>query len=177
MPHLSTYGALETRRPQENQRWAKDGQKGGYGKGGRKAEAQKTEGHDAMVADFEEMVDKKGTGDDLRESFNEAFFTDESISDLEKLLGSVDVQQGGATSSNDFSKDFSKVFDCQLTDSDDATLESYMCDAPQTDCSLYAHAVPDTACRETLVGQDTLLGLEAELKRIGKRTQRISGVS
>lgn len=60
----------------------------------------------------------------LKSQFHEAFFTDDSVSELETLLAQ-DVQKGGTSSSSQFSK----VFECNFADSDAHGLESYMCDA------------------------------------------------
>ncbi|CAL1167422.1 unnamed protein product [Cladocopium goreaui] len=152
----------------------------GSGKGtksyGKRAENMPKETHDAMVADYE-LQGARGSEQEelsdidaeaLKSQFHEAFFTDDSVSELETLLAQ-DVQKGGTSSSSQFSK----VFECNFADSDAHGLESYMCDAQGAhDCSLSTHAVPDTACRKTLVGQQTLEGIENELGLRGKKVHR-----
>ena len=154
----------------------------GSGKGnksyGKKCENMPKETHDTMVADYELQVAKGSEQDELsdidaealKSQFHEAFFTDDSVSELETLLAQ-DVQKRGTSSSSQFSK----VFECNFADSDAHGLESYMCDAQGAhDCSLNTHAVPDTACRKILVGQQTLEGIENEVKLRGKKVHRFS---
>ena len=152
----------------------------GSGKGtksyGKRVENMSKETHEAMVADYE-LQGARGSEQEelsdldaevLKSQFHEAFFTDDSVSELEALLAQ-DAQKGGASSSSQFSK----VFECNFADSDAHGLESYMCDAQGAhDCSLSTHAVPDTACRKTLVGQQTLEGIESELRLRGKKVHR-----
>jgi hypothetical protein len=63
---------------------------------------------------------------------------------------------------------FSSVVEGHFADSDGA--EVYMADKSRV-CSLSTHAVPDTACRRTLVGKEILRGIEAELKQVGKKVR------
>ena len=152
----------------------------GSGKGtksyGKRVENMSKETHEVMVTDYElqgvrgfeqgELSDLDA--EVLKSQFYEAFFTDDSVSELEALLAQ-DAQKGGASSSSQFSK----VFECNFAGSDAHGLESYMCDAQGAyDCSLSTHAVPDTVCRKTLVGQQTLEGIESELRLRGKKIHR-----
>ena len=152
----------------------------GSGKGtnsyGKRIENMSKETHEVMVADYElqgvrgfeqgELSDLDA--EVLKSQLHEAFFTDDSVSELEVLLAQ-DTQKGGASSSSQFSK----VFECNFAGSDAHGLESYMCDAQGAyNCSLSIYAVPDTAYRKTLVGQQTLEGIESELRLRGKKVHR-----
>ena len=71
---------------------------------------------------------------------------------------------GGALASSYFSRKAERY------SADSESHEAYMGEAV---CSLSTHAVPDTACRKTLVGQETLKGIEAELKKAGRSVRYV----
>lgn len=149
------------------------GSKGGASmKGSGKSQASKSDGHEAMVADHEslqnEVAGVSHEARELRGKFDEVFFTEDSLEQLEALVVDSAVEKGGAASVSMFSKVFEDHFGSSDRDGD----EAYMCDSSNV-CSLFSHAVPDTACRRTLVGEVTLKGIQDKLKEIGRRVRYV----
>ena len=157
----------------------KKDQKGRFGKGGgKKSEsgqkndsAHRNDGHETMVADYESQNEVSYFGMspeacELSDRMNEVFFSEDSLHELEKMIPNTGsfVQEGG-TSSVDV---FTSVVEQHFADSDDAQV--YMAESSGV-CSLATHAVPDTACRRTLVGERTLRSIETELRLEGKKVR------
>ena len=140
---------------------------------GKKGEPSNREGHDSMVADYEHVY-HDGTlmsheARELSVSQNEVFFSEKDLGALETLLvnegsASSSVQPGGALKK----AEFSEVFESHFGDRFEQDSEAYMCEQRQA-CCLSTHAVPDTACRKTLVGEQVLKDMETKLKEKGKR--------
>ena len=149
------------------------GSKGGaFMKGSGKSQTSKSDGHEAMVADHESLQEEahgvSHEAQELRGKFDEVFFAEDSLEQLEALMVDSAVEKGGAASVSMFSK----VFEDHFGSSDRDGEEAYMCESSNV-CSLFSHAVPDTACRRTLVGEVTLKGIQDKLKEIGRRVRYV----
>ena len=135
---------------------------------------KKGDGHETMVADFETLGMSLEAQTLSERFYGEVFYSEEGLAHEEVLLGqeanepSSDQNEGGAT-------DFSRLFGSRF-EVDDSRKEVYTCAAEQPAqifCELNTRAVPDTAYRKTLIGQQVFAGIEIELKRRNLKWTRI----
>ena len=128
--------------------------------------AQETMVADLRRFEYEQHMDYEAQ--ELRESLShEVFFTEDAIREVDALIaqhdagasgsGTVGETEGGSQSS------FPEIFQVAANPSES---EAYMCE-------LSTHAVPDTACRKTLVGEDVLKSIDVELGKRGLVSKRI----
>lgn len=143
---------------------------------GKSGEPNRTEGHESMVADYDPVITEDGSwmtreAHELSASHSEVFFSTETLQELETLIvsdaGPSNVQTGGTSGSMKFSSVITKHF----LDRDSASDEAYMSEQPI--CGLATHAVPDTACRRTFVGEQVLEDMLTELKKHGRTVRYV----